>query len=1210
LTFGIIIEEPFEVVPEVLLDDTPITISTNIIDYESGVNSVFLYYTSPDSQIFCNKQMVKEQFSNIYKVTLPAFNRWGKIEMFIKSIDFYGNEIRTKIYQYVVDINDFIPPLNPSEISCTHEINVESFNNNIGFYWSGASDDKSGIMGYSITLSKDPNYIPKKVCNITHKEEMSYIFEKLLPGEYYFYLQTVDNKGNWAETYIKLGPYKISSKVQLKEFDDVGTEILSNVINKIHDFTQETLFTLDNGEYGPFHFIKRCSFSIGLEIELNIEFDLSVNNEIVRISIRPNVAGEIPLSSYSELSSYSLFGVLGKFNYIFKNLEIFKLKISGGTELLFNIVTEFNKFTRIWNIIEYEGGIGLYLKFEYDYIRVFITAYGGTMILPFYDGFDYMVTTIIGHSVSSMLTGFIKIGFNIIFSYNKLLQETKTTFNFIIEMSTVTLDIGDDGYNELQFLIETSGMIESYSNPKGKFLKYGIELKISLSINLETLYHAVKFIPIIHDALRIILPDEVQWDFYIVKMYSEPIILEINTNISDIDNDGISDYDEKIGVFGFKTDIMNPDTDGDNLTDYDEIFIFKTNPLKNDSDGDGLYDYEEINGGLLDIHRKGNGNLIFIPTDPNNFDTDGDLLSDSEEIFGIIWDNKENKWIENPFGSTDPFKNDTDSDGFTDSWEILYFLTNPNDKNDFPIDTDNDNLFDQEESYYFGTSKYLINTDNDGLSDFYELTSYPSLDPLDPDIDKDNLLDGQEVLYFSTNPLNNDSDSDLIDDYNEIFIYATNPNMEDSDGDYLSDSEEILLYFTNPLNNDTDGDKFLDGEEINENTDPLNPNDFPQNCNKIIIFIIEIISLILIISISLSVVLTKFYFNDKRQESSNKFKQENPQYCFKKSNQSSNKYHFKKFKLFFTSKNLHKFAFWKIIFINKIIKLRKWLRNIQEVIAEIIRKLINYIYKIVSITLFYLKSFFIFNKNKKNKNQNLNIFIKKENCNNIKNFAENILNSNKSKKKIDIEYLKLESKLILEKIYKLYFTEYKKNITLSKHSFKVQNEINKNLQRVVLKELKEKFSLIKIIKNYYKLHYLESYQIYFKIFMNLGNLSLLKSYIDVNNELKNRFKLFTQISKIYNRKIILINNKPIFSNKNENQNKKYGFDRKNLNNQYEDDLITIKGIGIKTKRVLIKKGIYTVQQLKIILNFFPQFIKNLKYNNGRKIGNRANLFKI
>lgn len=46
-----------------------------------------------------------------------------------------------------------------------------------------------------------------------------------------------------------------------------------------------------------------------------------------------------------------------------------------------------------------------------------------------------------------------------------------------------------------------------------------------------------------------------------------------------------------------ETDLRNMDSDGDGLSDYDEIYIYKTNPNLVDTDGDGYSDYEEVTNG-------------------------------------------------------------------------------------------------------------------------------------------------------------------------------------------------------------------------------------------------------------------------------------------------------------------------------------------------------------------------------------------------------------------------------------------------------------------------------------------------------------------------------------------------------------------------------------------------------------------------------------
>lgn len=112
---------------------------------------------------------------------------------------------------------------------------------------------------------------------------------------------------------------------------------------------------------------------------------------------------------------------------------------------------------------------------------------------------------------------------------------------------------------------------------------------------------------------------------------------------ADKDDDGLGKCDEE----KFGTDPNNPDTDGDGLSDGDEIFKYKTDPLKVDTDNDGLSDFDEV---------------MKYKTDPLKADTDGDGLTDSEEIMKY---------------KTNPLMKDTDGDGLTDSEEVIKYKTNP-----------------------------------------------------------------------------------------------------------------------------------------------------------------------------------------------------------------------------------------------------------------------------------------------------------------------------------------------------------------------------------------------------------------------------------------------------------------------------------------------------------------------------------------------------
>jgi outer membrane protein OmpA-like peptidoglycan-associated protein len=73
----------------------------------------------------------------------------------------------------------------------------------------------------------------------------------------------------------------------------------------------------------------------------------------------------------------------------------------------------------------------------------------------------------------------------------------------------------------------------------------------------------------------------------VMKYHTDPLKV-------DTDGDGLSDYDE---VMIYRTDPNKPDTDGDGLTDGDEVKKYHTDPLKADTDGGGVNDGEEVRRG-------------------------------------------------------------------------------------------------------------------------------------------------------------------------------------------------------------------------------------------------------------------------------------------------------------------------------------------------------------------------------------------------------------------------------------------------------------------------------------------------------------------------------------------------------------------------------------------------------------------------------------
>lgn len=114
-------------------------------------------------------------------------------------------------------------------------------------------------------------------------------------------------------------------------------------------------------------------------------------------------------------------------------------------------------------------------------------------------------------------------------------------------------------------------------------------------------------------------------------------------------------------------------------------------------------------------------------------------------------------------------------------------------------DNDNDGVPDDEEAE-MGTSTVLPDTDGDGVLD--SLDAFPldenefsdnDLDGIgdnqDLDDDNDGLTDGEEIVFYDTNPLSSDTDKDFILDKVEI-EQGTDPNNSDTDGDGVIDSED------------------------------------------------------------------------------------------------------------------------------------------------------------------------------------------------------------------------------------------------------------------------------------------------------------------------------------------------------------------------------------------------------------------------------------
>ena len=266
--------------------------------------------------------------------------------------------------------------------------------------------------------------------------------------------------------------------------------------------------------------------------------------------------------------------------------------------------------------------------------------------------------------------------------------------------------------------------------------------------------------------------------------FSQILTLVIDAPEPGDDGDDLPD-DWEILHFGSLTRTPEGDEDGDQVTNLEEYW-YGLNPTLADTDGDGLTDGEE---------------LWLYGTMPWDPDSDQDGLDDYDEV--MVY-------------HTDPFDPDSDGDGMPDGWEVQYGL-NPDSGSDANLDADGDGLSNLRE-FLFKLDPTTIYTngsatadgdrddDRDGLGNVVELTVHFT-EPDAWDSDGDGMPDGWEVTHLldakkdtgasGEHGTNGDPDHDGLSNFKE-YLNRTNPREPDTDGD----SKSCLLY-TSPSPRDS-----------------------------------------------------------------------------------------------------------------------------------------------------------------------------------------------------------------------------------------------------------------------------------------------------------------------------------------------------------------------------------------------------------------------
>ncbi len=299
----------------------------------------------------------------------------------------------------------------------------------------------------------------------------------------------------------------------------------------------------------------------------------------------------------------------------------------------------------------------------------------------------------------------------------------------------------------------------------------------------------------------------------------------------DTDGDGLTDGEE---VLQYGTSPVLQDTDGDNWNDGDEVNKYKTDPTLADTDNDGVMDSMDtdplvdlnITVKIRDIHALDNTDSPW--SDPDMFvkitingvtqesptyenlmhygidfyhssilDFTQDVPDSFKEVPIVLelWDDDTNDWFD---WTSDDFDI---SHGPHHSLMLNYNLTTG-------LWGGDDNPYDADG---YGHSR----GDNDG--DTEDRDGEIRFSIVQSDYDADGLTYQEELHTYHTNPAyftNDDVDGDGLDGHGEVQEW-TKPNLPDTDGDGLWDGLEVKL--TNPDRqlpyspiNEPDGKKFIE----------------------------------------------------------------------------------------------------------------------------------------------------------------------------------------------------------------------------------------------------------------------------------------------------------------------------------------------------------------------------------------------------------------
>lgn len=132
--------------------------------------------------------------------------RYNNPSGYTTGVDFTSN---TQWDEFLTCYYDVTPPNNPNSYTSSHSLRVWSSDNTIEVTWSGASDDLSGIYGYSRIWDTSSGTIPDATVDQTGTFCIS--FPVSTGNSWYLHVRAVDNSGNWNPGAYHVGPFYVDA---------------------------------------------------------------------------------------------------------------------------------------------------------------------------------------------------------------------------------------------------------------------------------------------------------------------------------------------------------------------------------------------------------------------------------------------------------------------------------------------------------------------------------------------------------------------------------------------------------------------------------------------------------------------------------------------------------------------------------------------------------------------------------------------------------------------------------------------------------------------------------------------------------------------------------------------------------------------------------------------------------------------------------------